>query len=27
LGTLDKMNIKRYLEIYQQAYTQFKSKK
>ncbi|WP_284646164.1 ABC transporter substrate-binding protein [Paenibacillus silviterrae] len=27
LSTLDKMNIKRYLEIYQQAYTQFKSKK
>ncbi|MFD0681975.1 MULTISPECIES: ABC transporter substrate-binding protein [unclassified Paenibacillus] len=27
LSTLDKMNIKRYLEIYQQAYTQYKSKK
>ncbi|MCU6792331.1 ABC transporter substrate-binding protein [Paenibacillus sp. WQ 127069] len=27
LATLDKMNIKRYLEIYQQAYTQYKSKK
>ncbi|CAN7659537.1 ABC transporter substrate-binding protein [Paenibacillus sp. LjRoot56] len=27
LSTLDKMNIKRYLEIYQQAYTQFKAKK
>ncbi|RTE11127.1 ABC transporter substrate-binding protein [Paenibacillus whitsoniae] len=27
LSTLDKMNIKRYLEIYQQAYDQFKSKK
>ncbi|NOU94073.1 extracellular solute-binding protein [Paenibacillus sp. LMG 31456] len=27
LSNLDKMNIKRYLEIYQQAYTQFKSKK
>ncbi|MDR6550142.1 ABC transporter substrate-binding protein [Paenibacillus qinlingensis] len=27
LSTLDKMNIKRYLEIYQEAYTQYKSKK
>ncbi|MDR6879289.1 ABC transporter substrate-binding protein [Bacillus sp. 3255] len=27
LSTLDKMNLKRYLEIYQEAYTQFKSKK
>ncbi|CAH1227893.1 hypothetical protein PAECIP111891_06198 [Paenibacillus allorhizoplanae] len=27
LSTLDKMNIKRYLEIYQQAYDQFKAKK
>ncbi|MEK3912236.1 ABC transporter substrate-binding protein [Paenibacillus sp. FSL H7-0331] len=27
LATLDKMNLKRYLDIYQQAYTQFKSKK
>ncbi|KRE49862.1 ABC transporter substrate-binding protein [Paenibacillus sp. Soil724D2] len=27
LNTLDKMNVKRYLEIYQQAYTQYKSKK
>lgn len=27
LSTLDKMNIKRYLEIYQQAYTLFKTKK